>query len=56
MFIRENIAKNKYFLKHLDSNLNLPILTIQNEHSLANHSIDQILEVSHPLLLGTKTL
>ncbi|CAD8137618.1 unnamed protein product [Paramecium pentaurelia] len=43
MFTREHLEKNKYLLKNLDPNLNLPIVALQKEYSLAKHSIEEIL-------------
>jgi hypothetical protein len=43
MFTREHLEKNKYLLKNLDPNLNLPIVVLQKEYTLAKHSIDEIL-------------
>lgn len=45
MFTREHLERNKYLLKNLDPNLNLPIVTIQNEYSLGKPTIEELLAV-----------
>lgn len=56
MFARESLEKNKYFLKHLDHQLNLPIVIIQKEHSLTKFSNEEILQVRPFIIAGSETV